>query len=393
MSKKTDDKTDNKQTGVNINAMFEEAGIYDKLQSLLQKFLDMMKIDGIDGEGEEIDMPRLIDISIEQGKTTEQDWTDMINGLEYMRNVFSARGREEKIPQQADETDEDYLERLQAVYIEDHKRLTPYISEVLHSDEYRDITAEELFENGAALWTEVRLKAQKLAEPLPQLKTQPADMLDIPVDRVNKKIMEDIVQDKLIAQGQQKIMAAYTQNRNPVPVKVSMQLNDEELEKLGVKKAITHKDRLIMEAISTIYARYVLTRKPADKDKPVYCTLNMLWRQMGGRSVLNDKQITALEKELQKLATTWVELDTSRLLAEYTEQGATGRKIKVKDIYKGNLIHVEIRQRGIVDGKECKSVVKIYADPILLEYARDLDQITAIPLYVIQATGSLTDDN
>lgn len=272
---------------------------------------------------------------------------------------------------------------------DDPEKTADKVGEYIVTNMFLEMFSRALDDIQPGLYEEIFIKRRK--RKLPQIQTKSASMLDLSTDRVNRKLMEDILHDESFAKGQHKYTAAYI-DKKPIPVKVSLQMDEDEIQKLGVKHTITSKDKLIMEAISTIYNADTTPRTPSG-DKVVYCTENALWAQMGARSTLNGRNIDLLEKELQKLATSWVELDTSRLLKEYTENGDTGRKVKIKNVYKGNLLHVDIRQTGIVDGKECVSLIKIYADPILMEYARDLGEVTSIPLYVAQATGSLTDDN
>lgn len=286
-----------------------------------------------------------------------------------------------------------------------------YMDEVLKRPEYAHLTPHQFFvekhtdENGNNYTLYQKFKqeleegkeAEELlaqsTQSLPVLYTKKAGDLHKPTDKINTDLIQPLYRDKWFSKGQQGFLMARAKNGSPVPVTLSMQMDENKLAVLGVKEHITPMDITIMQAISTIFVNENLQRSRADKGKPVYCTPNRLWLQMGARSKLNGTNPERLEKALQKLGTTWVELDSSALLNEYTQYGTTGKKVRLKNSYKGNLIHVDLRQRGIVDGKETDSIITIYADPVLMEFARDIDQITAVPLYVQQATGTLNDDN
>lgn len=287
------------------------------------------------------------------------------------------------------------------------KEAQPYLDEILKRPEYANLTPRQLLtekhtdENGEEytifqrIREEIREKKENKASALlPVLHSKKADDLHKPTDKISGDLTQPMIRDKLLAQGQQRFLMAHTKNGAPVPVTLSMQMDAGKLAALGVKDYITPIDITIMQAMSTIFVNEDMQRKTADKGKPVYFTPNRLWLQMGARSKLSTENKAKLENYLQKLGTTWVELDASKLLNEYKRDGeATGRRVRLKNTYKGNLIHVDIRQHGIVDGKENDSIITLYADPIIMEFARAIDQITAVPLYVQQATGTLNDDN
>lgn len=283
------------------------------------------------------------------------------------------------------------------------KEAQPYLEEILKRPEYALLTPYQLlvekhideYGNEYTIFQKIReeieeARAEEAGRQLPTISSKQADDLHKPTDKISNNLTRPFVRDKMLMKGQLRFVMA---KDGTVPVTVSMSIDKDKLAALGVKDYITPTDITVIQALSTIYINDTLLRKRADIGKPVYCSPARLWRQMGGRSKMDGRARDRLEKILQKLATMWVELDTSQLLNEYTKDGATGRKYPLKRNYKGTLIHVDVRQKGILDGKETDSIITIYADPILMEFARAIGEVTTVPLYVVQATGTLNDDN
>lgn len=233
-------------------------------------------------------------------------------------------------------------------------------------------------------------KAAVLQRDLPIVFSHaPANLIKA-TDKISRDITTPYTKDKLLLNGQQTFAMIKTSSGQAVPVTLTVNFSNDVLKAAGIKKEITPYDIMLQQAIHTLWRTYY----DEGNTGILYTTPNKIWAQMGGKTKLNKTQKTALDKAIQKNATTWTEIDASRLLMQYTADGEkTGKEVKIKDTYKGTFLNVRVRERGIVDGKEQNCVIAILADPLLPQFADELGQITSIPLYVIQATGTINDDN
>lgn len=235
---------------------------------------------------------------------------------------------------------------------------------------------------------------EKLKELPKILDRKPTDLIK-PTDRISNEITQPITKDKLLTAGQRRFAMVTDGTGRGVPVTLGVVFNKAQLEAAGIKADITPYDITLQQAIHTIRETCYKEGVNIGKHGEVYTTPNQIWAQMGGKSKLNKgNQRTKFFNAIQKNNTTQCDIETERLLKQYDADGkASGKDVKVKDRYAGNFIDVRIYERGIIDGRERECVIAIFSDPILTEFAADLNQISKVPLYVMQATGTLTDDN
>lgn len=217
--------------------------------------------------------------------------------------------------------------------------------------------------------------------------------LNKPTDKVNTEITQPLIKDNLLKTGQQRFAMIKDSAGRGVPVTLGVTFNLDELKKAGISANITAYDITMQQAIHTIYKTAYENGTNIGEHGEVYTTPNQIWAQMGSKNKLKtDSQRKKFYNALHKNNTTTCDIEASRLLNQYSIDGESrSKEVKVKERYYGTFITVR-SYRGVIDGNE-RELIIIFSDPILTTFAVDLGQITEIPLYVIQATGTLNDDN
>lgn len=217
--------------------------------------------------------------------------------------------------------------------------------------------------------------------------------LNKPTDKVNASITQPLIRDTLLKKGQYRFAMIKDGNGHGVPVILGVNFNLDELKKAGIPANITAYDITMQQAIHTIYKDAYETGENIGEHGEVYTTPNQIWAQMGSRNKLKtNSQRKKFFNALDKNNTTTCDISTEKLLNQYSmDSEDNGNEVNVKEHYHETFINIG-SYRGVIDGNE-REIIIIYTDPILTTFAGDLGQITEIPLYVIQATGTLNDDN
>ena len=276
------------------------------------------------------------------------------------------------------------LESLQPIQdlLDEIDELKPYIKAELKKEEYGGKTFDDIMDYTPGELLELRhdpssdvykvfeaAKAAKESEPL-DIETYRADKLNTPVDRVNFLAWDNFKDTG----GQIKFnLMSDRDKRNPercnldISMRYSLSFGDDP--EIKTTKETNHYDRRLTQAIDTMYT--------AGKD--VFLPSEAFYG-MGGTGKPSAYQLKLINASLTKQGTARIFMNNEAEAAEYDYPEIH---------YDGNILNFE-RIKVKYKGQE-REAIKMLRRPVLMEFADQRDNLTAVPMKVLQSDVSKTD--
>lgn len=247
--------------------------------------------------------------------------------------------------------------------------------QVFYSNDYEAIDIYELYTDPESDLSKILAAARKAkSADLLDIETYRADKLNMPIDKSNFISWNDFTATD--DQIKLKIdMMSEKDRRDPerslLDISMRYSLTFDNDPNIKTTKNINHYDRRLTQALDTLYE--------SGKD---ICLISEIFYNMGGTGRLGDTQIEKINSSLTKQGTARVYINNKSEAAHYDYPEIE---------YDGNLLNFE-RIRVRYRGKE-REAIKILRRPVIMEFADQRDQITAIPMKVLQSKISKTDKN
>lgn len=213
---------------------------------------------------------------------------------------------------------------------------------------------------------------KEAAEIIAAITVKQIDRLIYPLDKPNNTIWDGItIADK---NGQLQYALDTRKHGTSTPAIVYIGLDLSALPE-GLSKNLDALDKRLMIASDALYH--------AGNE---FFTDTQLYKSMGYKG-------NPGKSDLQKINDRLTKLGTGRIFIDNTQEIEQNKKYP-KYIYDGNIMPFErIQGPVIINGKPCESVIHLFRDPPLMDFARKRDQITAIPLEVLESPISKTEEN
>lgn len=251
--------------------------------------------------------------------------------------------------------------------------LTPYIEAELKKPEYNGITLDELLEEvtpaqllelpeDSVLYKVIKA-ARSAAET--QITAYKADRLDLPTDKLNL-----FAWDLKDTRGQIRFDLSRAGSSDGAFAKFALTFDDDPNIKLT--KQIDHFDKRVMSACGTAYAN----------GSPIISATGIYYA-MGNTGKPAQKQIEKINDSLTKLDMAKVFVDNSIEAEIYNYP-----EFVVKE---DRLLHFK-RVSRVVNGKTSDAIIQILEEPVLMTFARQRKQISAIPIQVLQTPARRTNN-
>lgn len=246
-------------------------------------------------------------------------------------------------------------------------------------DDILGYTPRELLEMKAdpdSLFYKVLEAARKAkAEALPVIDIHKTDKLNTPVDRVNFLAWNDFEETG----GQMKFnLMSDRDKRDPekqqLDISMIYSLSFADDPNIKMTKELQHYDRRLQQAIDTLYT--------TDASENYIFLIGDIFRAMGGKGEPNSTQRNNINRSLTKQG-------TGRI---YMNNKAEARNYDYPEIhYDGNILDFE-RIRVIYNGQEV-TAIRLLRRPVFMEFAEQRNQMTAVPLKVLQSGISQTNNH
>lgn len=219
---------------------------------------------------------------------------------------------------------------------------------------------------------------KKLVIPAREL---PANM-KMPLDKINSNVWGNFTEDN---GGQLQILFNVTSGRDKKkraavsPVNIYTSINFDALDAAvdlsgkPIAKRMTYWDKFVYECIGTLYDEY-----------GEYVLVSEVLGLMGNRSRPGKPQINKVVNSIIKQSAIWITIDSTEEAKRY--------KGFVPMNYKGQLLYAEIVE-GEKNGGKSDAVIHILQRPVLMAFAEDRNQITAVPKAALVSTVSNTEGN
>lgn len=271
--------------------------------------------------------------------------------------------------------------------LDEIEELRPYIDAELSKPEYKGIVLEELLndytprdllELPADSMLSVVLEAARAAkrDALPNIDTYRADKLNTPVDRVNFLSWDDFKETG----GQLKFnMMSEKDKRDPernaldISLRYALSFGDDP--NIKTTKELSHYDRRVYQAIDTIYTSGYDIMLPGD-------ILYNMGNTSGTRSKQGGSQTDKLDASLTKMGTARVYINNKDEAAHYDYP---------EIVYDGNVLmfeRIKVTYKG-----QTREAIKVRRRPVLMEFADQRNQVTAVPMKALQSGISQTDNH
>lgn len=261
--------------------------------------------------------------------------------------------------------------------------LRPYIEAELKKPEYdgvtfRDLIGEytpaELLElpEDSALYKAIQAARAARNAALPVIGTHRTNTLNTPVDRVNFLAWNNFKDTG----GQIAFnLMSDRDKRDPArrDLDITMRYSLSFDPNLKTTKEINHYDRRLMQAADTLYTN--------DTSGQHVFLLGDIFRAMGNKGDIGNRR-EKITNALDKLATAQVLMDNAAEAEKYDYPHVE---------YKGNILSFE-QIRVTYNGQEVDAI-HFLRRPVFMELAAGRNQITEIPLKVLQSGVSQTDDH
>lgn len=141
---------------------------------------------------------------------------------------------------------------------------------------------------------------------------------------------------------------------------------------ITISKQLTPYDKRVMQAASELFCT----------GNPIF-TASALYRQMGYTTKLNSNDKKRIIESIEKQAVTRITIDNKAEASLYNYPSAR---------YSDNLMMVR-SVTVMVRGKIAEAAFELKADPVLMQFAKDRQQVTYIPRAVLESPLNKTDEN
>ena len=196
----------------------------------------------------------------------------------------------------------------------------------------------------------------KAADAATQIEAYKADKLDLPTDKLNL-----FAWDLRETKGQIKFDLSRAGSDDDATALFSLSFDDDPNIKLT--KEIDHYDKRVMSACGTAFA----------SGYPIISATGIYYA-MGNTGKPSQKHIDKINDTLTKL-------DMAKVFVDNTIEAGTYNYPKFRK--EDRLLHFK-RVSRIVNGKTTDAVIQILEEPVLMTFARQRKQISAIPIKVLQ---------
>lgn len=202
--------------------------------------------------------------------------------------------------------------------------------------------------------------------------------LDYPIDKVNNSVwnlLEANTHGQLTftKENPLRIKSEPNGQKNPVNILYSINFDDIESE-LPIVKRLTEYDKRVYISIGGLYAA-----------GNSCMSLAMIYQAMGYRGEPGKADREKIDKSLTKMS--------ARITLDTREEKAAKYNYPCYE-YEGDLLPFErIRKKTSIDGQLVDSVIHVFREPPLIEFARGRKQLTTIHPKVLQTPLSKTEQN
>lgn len=268
--------------------------------------------------------------------------------------------------------------------LEELEELTPYLEKEFAKPEYDGLTMADLMERETdskgkpikgTLWEKAFLAARMARdrEQLPVSAVKRASKIDFPIDKVNAEVWS-LLQEN--THGQLKFALPVERRGSHKDINIIYSIDFDRLESSGARitKRLTEVDKRVYVAVAALFN--------AGND---IVSITQIHFAMGNTKNPAKNQLQKIRDSLEKMARAWVTIDNKQEI----EAGYKYEKVS----YAGNLMHVEMIDRHNVQGGIAESAVHILAEPALMKFARKRNQITTVPVKLLQSPVSKTEAN
>lgn len=197
-----------------------------------------------------------------------------------------------------------------------------------------------------------------------QIEAYKADKLDLPTDKLNL-----FAWDLRETKGQIKFDLSRAGSDDTATALFSLSFDDDPNIKLT--KEVDHFDKRVMSACGTAFA----------SGYPIISATGIYYA-MGNTGKPNQKHINKINDTLTKL-------DMAKVFVDNTIEAGTYNYPKFRK--EDRLLHFK-RVSRIVNGKTTDAVIQILEEPVLMTFARQRKQISAIPIKVLQTPARRTNN-
>ena len=212
------------------------------------------------------------------------------------------------------------------------------------------------------------IRAEEPKEKTPTAIIKRIEKLLYPLDKFNSNIWgltEDQTRGKVALNmakhgSGEKVIAHYTIDF------------DDTNKELKISKELEQYDKRVYTAISGIFIAGYDTM-----------TLTKIHEAMGGVSKPSPKDLKKINDSITKMTTARISIDNEQEASLYNY-------VRVK--YDGALLPVE-RKRVIVNGKLTEGAIHVFREPPLMTFARERNQISIIPIKLLQSPINKTNSN
>ena len=204
----------------------------------------------------------------------------------------------------------------------------------------------------------------KAADAATQIEAYKADKLDMPTDKLNL-----FAWDLRETKGQIKFDLSRAGTDDTATALFSLSFDDDPNIKLT--KEIDHFDKRVMSACGTAFA----------SGYPIISATGIYYA-MGNTGKPSQKHIDKINDTLTKL-------DMAKVFVDNTIEAGTYNYPKFRK--EDRLLHFK-RVSRIVNGKTTDAVIQILEEPVLMTFARQRKQISAIPIKVLQTPARRTNN-
>lgn len=210
--------------------------------------------------------------------------------------------------------------------------------------------------------------------------SQQVKEIAFPLDKVNRTIWQPLNDRDRDETGHFPLKAEKQGTKNKIDIYFDIDFSGlEELEKQGVisfgTKALTAFDKRVYDAVCSCF----LTNGE-------YMTISEIYRAMGNTGAPASKQVKKIYESLTKMGALRFYLNNEQEI----DAGMKYPKVVNPD---APLLPFKRAEKIIINNKVSKNVIMLYEEPTLLQFARGRDQITSIPIEVLQSPVSKTDTN
>lgn len=211
-------------------------------------------------------------------------------------------------------------------------------------------------------WEAARLA--KDADKETEIQAYKADKLDLPTDKLNL-----FAWDLRETKGQIKFDLSRAGSDDTATALFSLSFDDDP--NITITKEINHFDKRVMSACGTAFA----------SGYPIISATGIYYA-MGNTG-------KPAQKHIDKINDTLTKLDMAKVFVDNTIEAGTYNYPKFRK--EDRLLHFK-RVSRIVNGKTTDSIIQILEEPVLMTFARQRKQISAIPIKVLQTPARRTNN-